>query len=270
MILALENLRLYRPGWQRETDCQPITYQFKAGTITGLIGLNGSGKSTLLKTMGGILAIDPLQAQSIRLDGQSISDYSPYERARLIGYLAQGGKIEWPLGVKDVVELGRMAWPIPKRNAKIEARQAHEAALQEAIELCEIEGLLARRADELSGGEMARVLLARLVAGKSRLWLLDEPTAELDPAQQIKIMANLQSLAKRDGIAMVMALHDLALARRYCDAIMVMHQGSVRLSGRPDDVFQHADWERIFGMTLKLGHGPNIGDDWVSVLPSNL
>ncbi|MCB1749791.1 MAG: ABC transporter ATP-binding protein [Gammaproteobacteria bacterium] len=211
-----------------------------AGELVTVIGPNGAGKSTLLRVLAGMLS--PLQG-TLRLLGRDLGSYRPAARARLLGYHAQNPELNWPLSVRDIIALGRLP-----HSANLGAlTRADHAAVMQAAARADLLGLLGRRGDSLSGGELARVLVARLLAGEHRLLLADEPIANLDPRYQVDILALLRAHADGGG-ATVVVLHDLAMAARYSDRLVLLDGGRVQADGPPHRVLTAARLAASFGV----------------------
>ena len=233
MILSGHNLTM--PG--RLAD---VSLALRPGTITAICGPNGAGKSTMLEVLAGLLA--PASGE-VRLDGVPMGAMPPRERARAIGYLPQQAEIAWDVPVRRIVELGR----IPHGDIRSpDASGPVEAALA-ALDLA---ALAERRAQALSGGETARVLLARVLAGQPRWILADEPLAALDLAHQLALLAHLRGAAKA-GAGVVLVLHDLALAMNHADRAVVLEHGRVVADGPCEDALATAVVERVWGITAR-------------------
>ena len=202
-----------------------VDVRLDAGELVGVLGANGAGKSTLLRTLAGLIVPERGQVQ---LDGRPLSGIAAAERARSIGYLPQDRIVHWPLSARAVVTLGRD----PHRSPGGRATADDDAAIEDALRRMDATALADRPVTELSGGERARVLLARALAGRPRALIADEPTAGLDPAHQLALFATLAALA-RDGTGIMLALHDLSLAAAYCHRIVLLAEGQVLADGPP-------------------------------------
>lgn len=196
-----------------------------SGELVGLIGPNGAGKSTLLKAILGIRARD---AGTVTLDGHDISLMPPRERARRIAFLPQERRVEWRLSAHDIVMLGRY----PHHSGFGGPTVEDEAAVVRALRAVDAEGLSARAVAVLSGGERTRVLLARALAVEAPLVLADEPTGALDAYHQLHVMEILHAMARR-GVGVLAVVHDLALAVRFMDRVVLMAGGEVVAEGDP-------------------------------------
>ncbi|MCV2219640.1 ABC transporter ATP-binding protein [Thauera sp. Sel9] len=221
-----------------------IDFELRAGELTGIIGANGAGKSTLLKALAGLL---PCSGR-IMLDGRPLQTHSPSGRACRIAYLAQGHSAHWPLPVREVVALGRL--PHGRGNGPEDA-----AIVDRVLRATDALGLAERNVLTLSGGERARVMLARALAVEPKVLLADEPLAALDPAHQISIMQLFAAKAAA-GLAIGVVLHDLTLAARFCSRLVLLHEGRVLAAGTPREVFDDALLAEAFGIrALHFEHG---------------
>jgi iron complex transport system ATP-binding protein len=217
------------------------------GEVVGLIGPNGSGKTTLLLALAGLV---PRTAGSVLVDGEPLETLGPDRRARRIAYLEQAPAAQWPITVERVVALGR----IPHRSPLGPETGADRAAVDRALDRCDLGPLAARRVSELSGGERARVMLARALAGEPAILLADEPVSELDPFHQLQVMERLRAEAAA-GMAVVVVLHDLSLAMRFCDRVCLLDRGTVAASGTAEAVIGSDAAERVFAVSLLRGPG---------------
>ena len=231
MRLATEDLTLDR-GAKRVLS--GVTAALEPGTITAIVGPNGAGKSSLLLGLAGLL--DPAGG-AVRLGDASLASLPVQERAKALGYLPQGAEIAWDVAVEALVALGRL----PHRD------RGHEA-IERAISALSLEQLRHRPASRVSGGERARVLLARVLAGEPKWILADEPLAALDLAHQISLVAHLKSCAQA-GQGVVIVLHDLALAMNHADRVLVLHQGQMIADGAPDLALSEDTIAQAWGVT---------------------
>jgi len=201
-----------------------------AGELVGLIGPNGAGKTTLLRAIAWLTELD---AGTITIDDAALGTVAPLERAKMIAYVEQSGMAAWPISVADLVGLGRL----PHRNILRGPGTDDRQAVLDALRATGCAALADRSIDTLSSGERSRVLLARALAGKPTILLLDEPVAALDPSQQLGIMTLLGDLAAA-GMGVIAVLHDLPLASRFCHRLVLLQEGRVLAQGEPQAVLQ--------------------------------
>lgn len=213
--------------------------------IVGLIGPNGAGKTTLLKTLMGFLAPD---AGSVHFESKPVTEWDRAGLACRVGYLAQGAPCFWPMTVENVVGLGRT----PHHRRFGTDVQKDRTAVDAALAATGVEHLRARSALDLSGGERVRVMLARVLAGAPDVLLADEPVAGLDPHYQLQVMEVLRASADA-GRTVVVVLHDLTLAARFCDRVVLLDHGRVAADGAPIDVLSPDSLHEVFGVTALVG-----------------
>jgi len=216
-----------------------VSLSVERGELVGLIGPNGAGKSTLLKAL---LGLSPCNGE-IRLAGQDAHRLSARERAQLIAYLPQEREVAWSLRTEAIVWLGRMPYRDPLAPADPTDRDAVDRAMRQTDTI----HLRERFISEISGGERARVLIARALAQDAPLLLADEPTAGLDPTHQIALMEIFTDLAKA-GHTVILTLHELHLAARWCERLLILDQGSLRADGKPVEVLTETMLDHVYGV----------------------
>ena len=194
------------------------------GELVALIGPNGAGKSTLIKAISGVL---PINSGSIYIDGQNLLQLDPRERAKLVSVIPQARHLPPAFTTHEVVLMGRT----PYIGWLGKVSQSDELIVKDAMIRTSVDQLENRRMDELSGGEQQRVLVARAIAQNPKLLLLDEPTTHLDVQYQIHLLEIITSLAHQDQLAVLMAIHDLNLAARFADRVILLVDGEIRASG---------------------------------------
>jgi len=210
----------------------------ESGEVLGVVGPNGAGKTSLLRAGLGLM---PLEAGQARLGGRPVGELNPVERARLVGYLPQERRLAWNLPAVEVVALG--APDLTPSEALAVAR--------ERLERVGVSDLADRGVLDMSGGERARVLLARLLATRAPLLVADEPVAGLDPDAQLLTLDLLRAEAAA-GAAVVVTLHDLGLAARSCDRIVVLDHGRVASEGGPAEALSPAVLATVFRLNGAL------------------
>lgn len=242
MTIAAERLAVDIAGTRILTG---IDLTLAPGALIGLIGPNGAGKSTLARALVGLA---PAAAGRVLIDGATAAGLDPRAIARRVAYLPQGQDIHWPLSVERLVALGRLPHLAPFSRPAA----ADHAAIAAALADTGTAHLAARTATELSGGERARVLLARALATGAPALIADEPLASLDPGHRLDVMALLAARA-RAGALVVVVLHDLSVAARFCDRLMLLDRGRVHAEGRPDEVLTDAALARVYGIAAWRG-----------------
>lgn len=218
-----------------------IEFAVQPGELVCLVGPNGAGKSTLLKLAAGIL---PAITGTVQLGGVDLANLSARQRAQRMAWLPQERHSAWAMRGVDIVALGRFAHEgRPYERLPETAR----AMIGEAIDRCGASGFAHRPVDTLSGGEKARVHLARALASHAPLLLLDEPLNALDPRHQLDVMALLRAEAV-GGTAIVLALHDLAMACRHADRVIVLDGGQIAADGPPADALDASILADVFAV----------------------
>ena len=203
------------------------------GTLTCLIGPNGSGKTSLLHALAGI---GPRTGR-VEIDGVDPRSLGPGERQRLLGFLPASRDVKWPLAARDVIALGG----------------GDPASIDLAVEALDLGALADRRIDRLSTGERSRVLIARVLAARPRVALLDEPVANLDPLWQLKLLDLLHDGMRGADRALLVAIHDLDLAGTYADRLIVLDKGRIVADGEPGELLRGPHIREVFGVTKEGG-----------------
>ena len=227
-----------------------VSLSAEKGTVTGLLGPNGAGKSTLILAALGLV---PLAAGRVTFEGAELPGMRPADRARLCAYVEQAATTAERLTVRDVVALGR----VPFQSAWQAAPSERDEELV-ATTLAEL-GMAAfanRLYHTLSGGEQQRVQIARALAQEPRLLLLDEPTSHLDIRAQLMVLETLRRRAN-SGCMVLVALHDLNLASRYCDRLVILDAGRVAAEGPPADVLDPALLRAVYGVHATIAQLPD-------------
>jgi iron complex transport system ATP-binding protein len=240
--LALDRVSVALAG---RTVLKEISLHCATGEIVGVMGPNGSGKSTLMRAAAGLI---PRASGTLSILGKPIDEWRKDVLGRALSYLPQGGQVHWPLTVRALVSLGRL--PHAHRFARASAKDA--AAIAQAMIACDVAQFADRPITSLSGGERARALLARALAGESKILLADEPFAQLDPSHQLHAMEVLQATA-RSGALVVVVLHDLSVAARHCSRVVLMSEGRIAGDGRPAQVLSSENLRATFGVDAFIG-----------------
>lgn len=234
-MLAAEHLHLKRG---KTEILRGISLALRPGEVTAICGPNGAGKSTLLSALAGL---ERDEGRAL-LDGTPLRRMTPRERARAIGYLPQSGEVAWNVDVATLAGLGRLPWDTGAAE--------NDAAVAAALTALDLDSLATRPVHALSGGERARALLARVLAGTPRWVLADEPLAALDLAHQIALLARLRALAA-EGCGVVLVLHDLSLAMNHADRVAVLSGGTLVADGPPEESLAEPVIEQVWGVRAR-------------------
>jgi len=231
------------------TLLKDINVEFQAGSLTGIIGPNGAGKSTLLRVLAGL---QKKQSGDVLLDNIPIDEIAKKSRAQKISYLPQTPECHWPLTVERVVSLGRFPYQTTNKLSSDDIK-----AIDDACRKADITHLIGRPINQLSGGEKARVMLARALATQADILLADEPIASLDPRHQLEIMTLLQSLASV-GKTVILVLHELHFAIRYCDRLVLLDKGIKVSNGEPSSVLSTENLQNTYAINSISGQHQNM------------
>jgi len=239
MKLRIENLEFSYPSVPVLKD---ICMELHSRTIVSIVGRNGAGKSTLLKCMNRILQS---YKGTILLDEQSIESMKIKEVARRMAYLPQTGEHDFPITVFDMVLMGRyphVAWSLNEHDKNY---------VWQILEMMGLEELAIRDFRHISGGQQQQVLIARALAQQADVFLLDEPTSNLDIRHQLEVMEVLKKLVKESNILTIISIHDLNLAARYADWVIMINQGGIHAAGKPGEVFTAENIQQVYGVEAK-------------------
>lgn len=240
-VIQVSDLHLSING---KTLLQNLNFSIHAGEIVGIIGPNSAGKSTLLKTLLGLYK-PALKQGSIHILNKNLTQWHKNELARTVAYLAQNSQVHWPMTVSALVALGRL----PYRQSFGTITDKDEKIINQAMVYTGTHTLKNRIATQLSGGELARVLMARAIAVNSCILLADEPVAHLDPYYQLSILELLKQKA-RNNMAVVVVLHDFIHAARFCDRLLLLNGGKLVAQGNPNQVLQSDIIRKHYQVTL--------------------
>ena len=222
-----------------------VDFAVRAGEMVGLIGPNGSGKTTLLRILANLRA--PEEGR-VHYDGRTAAEVGRSELARQIAYLAQGGTVHWQMRIETLIALGRL----PHRRPFQGLDRADRDAIERAMVAADVIPFRLRTMSEVSGGERMRILLARALAVEAAMLLADEPIAALDPLHQLQVMTLLRTTAHQ-GRGVIVVLHDLALAARFCDRLVLLADSGILAEGAPMQVLTDTNVARAYGVEVVRG-----------------
>jgi iron complex transport system ATP-binding protein len=219
----------------------------RPGEVTAICGPNGAGKSTLLACLAGLLTPD---SGTVLLGGEPIDVMPPRARARALGYLPQSAEVAWDVTVEVLVGLGRLPWQGAPLHRSHASATEDATAIEVAIAAMDLSELRLRPVSRLSGGERARALVARVLAGSPRWLLADEPLANLDLAHAATLVTRLKEQAAA-GAGVVLVLHDLAMAMNHADRVLVLHEGTLAADGPPLQALSQEIIARVWGVSAR-------------------
>ena len=243
-LLSGNGLRVSREQREILTD---VAIDLQAGEMLGLIGPNGAGKSTLLRLLAGVMKAD---AGELSLEGRPMASIPQPERARRIAYLPQLSEIAWPMSVERIIELGRT----PHLEPWQEPGEHDQAIIEQVMEQTDLMTFRDRAFNTLSGGEQARVLLARAMVTQPDILLADEPVSALDPAHQLDVMDLVRQHCE-SGRSVIVVLHDLSLAAHYCHRLQLLHQGATLAEGSAEAVLDEKNLADAYDIALSNTDG---------------
>lgn len=248
-MLATNNIRV---SYDDRLAVADVSLEVSPGQIIGIIGPNGAGKSTLLRSLNGNVAVT---SGEVMLDGRPLNSYSRRAAARRIAVVAQEAELRFPVTVMDFVLGGRYAWSNAwgwenERDVEVARAVLRESGLEQFAH---------RLMNELSGGERQRAVLARALATEAGIFLLDEPTANLDLAHQAAVLKLIRQRCDRRDAAAVVVTHDVNLAAEFADRVMLLKDGRVVAMGPPREVLTPALLEQLFGLQILVDAHPFSG-----------
>lgn len=223
----------------RRLVLQDVSVSTERGELVAIIGPNGAGKSTLLKSLAGLL---PVCAGRVTLDGRDIHSFDARALGRRIAFIPQDRLVHWPVSVRRVVALGRLPHDASGHDGD---------AIANALSAMDLERLADRPVNELSGGELARVLQARALAQEADILIADEPTAGLDMGHVLQLFAHLERLSAQ-GSTVIVAVHDVSLALRHCHKTILLKSGSVLSAGPSGNVVTPELLAAAFGVGVSV------------------
>lgn len=231
------------------TLLHPISLTFEPGNVYGLIGHNGSGKSTLIKLLA---KQQPLSDGQILFENRLLAAWSTREFAKRVAYLPQHLPNATNLTAKELIAMGRYTW-----KGLLGRHSAQDSqAIEQALALTHTEKFAEQQVDLLSGGERSRIWLAMLLAQQSQFLLLDEPLAALDIAHQVEVMELVHKLSRDLNLGVIIVIHDINLASRYCDHLVALHSGKLLAEGDAHQIVNTASLQAIYGIELNVINHP--------------
>lgn len=248
MILEARDVAVRYPGAPARA-LDGVSLRVEPGRLIAVAGPNGGGKTTLVRALLGHLA---LEAGDALLDGRPVREWKPGAVARGVGVVSQREEIVFPLSVRQTVLLGRY----PHLGPMAAEGPGDLAAVAQALRRCDMEALAQRRVDTLSGGEWQRVRVARALAQEPRILVFDEPTASLDVRHEMELFELIRTLVA-DGLAGLVITHQLNLAARFADRIVLLAGGRLAADGTPDEVFRPDVLARVFEWPVTVTHLPD-------------
>ena len=243
----------FRANFAGSAPLRGVSLSVDPGELVAVLGPNGAGKSTMLRVLSGELA--PIEGEA-KLFGEPLAGMDRRDIARRVAVVAQNDEIAFRFPVRDVVAMGRA----PHQGGMMRETPKDRDAVERAIARCDLEKLVSRPVDELSGGEKRRVAIARALAQEPRVLLLDEPAAYLDVRHQIDLHELLAEEVERSKLACVVSLHDLNVAAQYATRVALLSDGELVGAGRVEEMMTYATLKRVFGADLYVGVNELTGD----------
>lgn len=244
MVLSVENLKF---SYDDYLVLEDINFKIKPGDFVAILGVNGCGKTTLIKCLNRILKADE---GIILVEDSNLKNLNSREVAKLMGYVPQHVEKGY-LTVFDAVLVGRkpyIEWTLSKKDIEI---------TKDILKLLDLDKYALRYINELSGGELQKVAIARALVQNPKILLLDEPTSGLDLKNQLEVMEIIKKVSKEDKISSIVIVHDLNLALRYCDKFIMMKEGNILVSGEMKDL-NAENIQEVYGVNVIFGENDGI------------
>ena len=232
-------------SYDQENVLHSVSISVESGEFIGVIGPNGSGKSTLLKILGGVLTPN---SGILSFKEKNFMSFKRKELARSITWIPQDHPMVFPFKVSEVVLMGRH----PYLSAFTFEGDEDLEIVRSAMEQTQTLQFAQRRFNEISGGEKQRVVIAGAIAQEPELMILDEPTSALDIKYQIQILNILRELNKKKNMTVILAMHDLHLASKFCNRLILLEEGKIFQDGKPEEVLQKEHLEKVYGIKVHL------------------
>ena len=249
-------------GYHDVPIVKDVSFQVVKGEVLGILGPNGSGKSTLLKIISGVL---PLKAGTVELDSKPIETYTSKELAKHMAVLPQLHAHAFSYTVRDTISLGRY----PHQSGFFSSwTEKDEQAIQDAMRLTDVKMYEHAYLDQLSGGEQQRVFVAQALAQQAKVLLLDEPTNHLDIAHQQQLLDTVRMQATKNGLTIISVFHDMNLASLYCDRLLLMEDGEVKIIGEPHAVLKQNQLESVYKARVQSHPHPEQPKPQITLMPN--
>lgn len=240
MNIAVQNVSF---SYNSHPILQDICLDVAPGQVVSIVGPNGAGKSTLLKCM--VRLLKP-QSGSVYLNGKDIAGQNSRQLAKAMGYIPQNTRDVFPFSVLETVLMGRkphIAWDVGEEDFRV---------VGQIMKFLEIENLAERPLDELSGGQKQKVFVARALAQQPDVFLFDEPTSNLDVRHQLEVFSIIKRLAATEGRTVIVVVHDLNLAARFSDTLIMLKQGAIFAAGKPDEVITEDNIRAVYNVAAAI------------------
>jgi len=246
-------------GYFKENILKEVSFTAKSGEVMGIVGPNGSGKTTLLKCIR--KALVPRKGK-IMIDGEDIMGWERSEIAKYFAVVPQNTNISFPFTVLEIVMMGR----IPHLKRMQSESEKDIEVVKRAMRMTAIDRLYYRYVNNLSGGVVQRVVIARALAQEPKILLLDEPTSNLDINHQFETMKLIRDLARKEGMIVVIISHDLNLSMRYCDNLILLKEGKVFSSGSPESVLTKENIRNVYGVEAMIEYNAIIDSNQITLI----
>ena len=246
MLIKIESIHL---SFKEQNILKNISIDIVSGELVGVLGPNGSGKTSFLKILGNLLK--PIKGK-VFIDEVPINTFSIKDLSKLISYLPQEIEVVWPLSVEQVISLGLIPYSFSQEFSQL----LKIKKIKEIMYELNLEKFSKSNFNNLSTGEKARIMFARALVGEPKILLADEPVASLDPYYQLVILDLLKAKAKQ-GMSVIVALHDLTHAGQYCDKLMLLSNGNLLAYGEPEKVLTKKNISETYKINAEVGSGEN-------------
>lgn len=240
MNIAVQNVCF---AYNSHPILQDVSLEVQKGQVVSIVGPNGAGKSTLLKCMARLLKP---QGGTVYLNGKDIAGQKSRELAKAMGYVPQNIRDVFPFTVLETVLMGRkphLTWDVGDEDFRV---------VTQVMKFLEIEELAERPLDQLSGGQKQKVFVARALAQQPEVFLFDEPTSNLDVRHQLEVFATIKQLAETEGRTVIVVIHDLNLATRFSDTLVMLKQGAIYAAGKPEQVITEDNIREVYNVSVAI------------------